>query len=108
MSTSDSGFVHRTLLVVAIVAAFVIVLLTVIFDAAFTIWPRLMTDFAGYCPATRLPPVSVTFETGGFFGLQGISCMLAGRVRRRTVTSCGSFHPEPCWSTEGLRAERFG
>ena len=24
------------------------VLLTVIFDAAFTIWPRLMTDFAGY------------------------------------------------------------
>ena len=25
-----------------------LVLLTVIFDAAFTIWPRLMTDFAGY------------------------------------------------------------
>jgi hypothetical protein len=24
------------------------VLLTVIFDAAFTIWPRLMTEFAGY------------------------------------------------------------
>ncbi len=24
------------------------VLLTVLFDAAFTIWPRLMTDFAGY------------------------------------------------------------
>jgi hypothetical protein len=25
-----------------------VVVLTVIFDAAFTIWPRLMTDFAGY------------------------------------------------------------
>ena len=24
------------------------VLLTVVFDAAFTIWPRLMSDFAGY------------------------------------------------------------